>query len=157
MAASARIQLIPDNYTFIAAAVIGLALGGLLSLVFGRAAAQTRIPFEFTIGGLSTGVILTNIIIIAIVGAIVFFSYVSIIIRDTDFPSKHPWLFLIETLFVSFVPATIVYVITDFRDNGIFDFDKLNKEFLFLAAKFGIFHLLFQFSGLYSYMFSDGT
>jgi hypothetical protein len=145
--------VLPDTYTFIVAAALGLALGGLLSLVFGRFALPTRIPFQFTIGGFSTGVLLTNIVLAVIIGAIVFFGYVSIIVQDTVFPRAHPWLFLIETLVVGFVPASVIYVMQDFRDDGNFNISQLNLEFLLLGAKFGIFHMLFQFSGLYSYLF----
>jgi hypothetical protein len=150
-------RALPDTYTFVLAAAIGLALGGLLSLVFGRFALPTRIPFQFTIGGFSTGILLTNIVLIAIVGAIVFFGYVSIVVQDTAFPRAHPWLFLVETLVVAFVPASVIYVMQDFRDDGDFNLSKLNQEFLLLGAKFGIFHLLFQFSGLYSYLFAPSS
>lgn len=151
----AKAPALPDTYTFVLAAVVGLALGGLLSLAFGRLALPTRIPFEFTIGGFSTGVILTNLLIVVVIGAIVFFGYVSMIVRDTAFPQAHPWLFFVETLVVSFVPASVIYVMQDFRDDGDFNLSKLNREFLLLAAKFGVFHMLFQFSGMYSYFFGS--
>jgi len=145
---------IPSIYTFVVATAIGLFLGFLLSLIFGRYTLPTNIPTEFTIAGYPTGVILANIVLVAIVGAVVFFGYVSMIVRDTTFPAQHPWLFLIETLVVGFVPASVIYVITDFRDNGKLDLSSLNNNFLLLAAKFAIFHLLFQFSGVYTYLFS---
>ena len=148
-------KVLPDTYTFVVAAALGLALGGVLSLVFGRFALPTRIPFQFTIGGFSTGVLLTNLVLAVIIGAIVFFGYVSIVVQDTAFPRAHPWLFLIETLVVGFIPASVIYVMQDFRDDGDFNLSKLNMEFLLLGAKFGIFHLLFQFSGLYSYLFGS--
>lgn len=151
----AKAPALPDTYTFVLAAVVGLALGGLLSLAFGRLALPTRIPFEFTIAGFSTGVILTNLLIVAVIGAIVFFGYVSMIVRDTAFPQAHPWLFFVETLVVGFVPASVIYVMQDFRDDGDFNLSKLNREFLLLAAKFAVFHLLFQFSGMYSYFFDS--
>jgi hypothetical protein len=150
--ASKKLPL-PDSYTFAVAGLVGLALGGLLSLVFGRFALPTRIPTEFTLGGFPLGVILANIILIAIVGALVFFGYVSMVVQDTTFPREHPWLFLAETLVVAFVPASVIYVMTDVRDDGQLDLSGLNREFLLLAAKFGAFHLLFQFSGVYSYLF----
>ncbi len=156
MAPASQKLPLPDTYTFVLAAVVGLALGGLLSLFFGRAATATRNPFEFTIAGFPTGIVLTNIVIVAIVGAIVFFGYVSMIVQDTEFPRAHPWLFLVETLIVGFVPASVIYVITDFRDNGQFNLHRLNEEFLLLAAKFAVFHLLFQFSGFYGYFFGRG-
>jgi hypothetical protein len=146
---------IPDTYTFAVAALAGLALGGLLSLLFGRFALPTKIPTEFTIGGFPTGILLANLVLFVIVGAIVFFGYVSMVVQDTTFPREHPWLFIIETLVVAFVPASVIYVMTDFRDNGAFDFSGINREFLLLAAKFGAFHLLFQFSGVYRYVFGS--
>ena len=143
---------IPSIYTFVAATVIGLALGAILSLLFGRYTLPTKIPSEFTIGGFPTGIILTNIVLVVVVGAIVFFGYVSVVVQDTTFPSQHPWLFLVETLVVGFVPASVIYVITDFRDDGTFNLTSLNQDFLLLAGKFAIFHLLFQFSGVYTYL-----
>ena len=148
---------IPDTYTFLIAAAVGLVVGALLTFLFGAPSARSRNPLDFKIAGFPTGLVLTDLIIVVIVGAIGFFGYVSFIVRDTEFPREHPWLFLTETLFVSLVPATIIYVITDFRDNGHFDLDKLNLEFLLMAVKFGIFHLLFQFSGFYSYFFGPVT
>jgi hypothetical protein len=56
---------------------------------------------------------------------------------------------------VGFVPASVIYVMQDFRDDGNFNISQLNLEFLLLGAKFGIFHMLFQFSGLYSYLFGS--
>ena len=145
---------IPSINIFVIAAAVGLGLGFILSVMFGRYTLPTKIPSEFTIAGFSTGIILTNIVIIAIVGAIVFFGYASMVVQDTKFPVEHPWLFLVETLVVAFVPASVIYVITDFRSDGVLDFSTLNRDFLLLAAKFGIFHLLFQFSGVYTYLFS---
>lgn len=142
----------PTTYTFILAAVIGLALGGLLSLVFGRYALPTKIPSQFMIGGLPVGELLANLIIVGVVGSLVFFGYVSMIVRDTVFPSAHPWLFVVETLLMAFIPASVIYVLMDFRDNGKVDFSSLNRDFILLAIKFGILHLLFQFSGVYTYM-----
>jgi len=146
---------IPSIYTFVIASVVGLGLGFLLSLLFGRYTLPTKIPTEFTIAGYPTGVILANIVLIAIVGAVVFFGYVSMVVQDTTFPTQHPWLFIVETLVVGLVPASVIYVMTDFRDNGKLDFSSLNQNFLLLAAKFAIFHLLFQFSGVYTYLFSN--
>lgn len=143
---------IPTINTFVVATVIGLALGIFLSFLFGRYTLPTKIPAQFTIGGLPTGVILTNLVLVVVVGAIVFFGYVSFVVQDTAFPTQHPWLFLIETLVVGLVPASVIYVISDFRDDGSFNISGLNVDFLLLATKFAIFHLLFQFSGVYSYL-----
>jgi hypothetical protein len=143
---------IPTSTTFFIATIAGLGLGAVLSLLFGRFTLPTKIPFEFTIGGLPTGVILADIILVAIIAAIVFLGYVSMIVRDTAFPSEHPWLFVLETFLVGILPASVLYFITGFRETGRINLHALNVEFLLLAAKFAAFHLLFQFSGLYTYM-----
>ena len=145
---------IPSTYTFIVATLIGLAIGAALSFLFGRFTLPTKIPTEFTIGGMPTGIILTNIVLVAIVVAIVFFGYVSFIVQDTTFPSEHPWLFVTETLVVGLVPASVIYVMNDFRDDGKLNLSNVNQDFFLLASKFAIFHMLFQFSGVYSYLFS---
>ena len=148
---------IPSAYTFVIATLIGLAIGGILSLFFSRYKLPTKIPTEFTIAGYPTGVVLANIVLIVIIGAIVFFSYVSTVVQDTTFPSNHPWLFILETLIVGFVPASVIYVITDFRDDGTLNLSTLNSDFFLLATKFAIFHLLFQFSGVYTYLLGPAT
>jgi hypothetical protein len=151
----AKNMSLPDTYTFAIATLIGLGIGAFLSILFGRYALPTHIPTEFTVGGYSSGIILTNIVLIAIVGSIVFFAYVSFIVQDVAFPVAHPGLFILETIIVGFVPASVIYVITDFRAKGYPDIAALNQNFFLLAGKFAIFHLLFQFSGVYSYLLQN--
>lgn len=145
----------PDTYTFVLAAVAGLAVGGILSLLFSRLEIKGRLPWTYNIAGYPIGVVMTNVLIVGLLAAVVFLGYVSIVVRDTGFPSTHPWLFFAETLFVGFIPATVIYVMNDFRDTGAIDFTQINREFLLLAVKFAVFHLLLQFSGTYSYFFAD--
>lgn len=147
----AKPRVIPSTYTFVFAAVVGLALGGLLSLIFGRLAVPAG-TLQSAVFGISIGELIANVVLVAIIGGIVFLGYVSMVVQDTAFPTAHPWLFLLETIIVGFLPASIIYVITDIRDNGKLDLTSLNREFVLLAAKFAVFHLLFQFSGLYTYM-----
>jgi ABC-type xylose transport system permease subunit len=144
-------KVLPDTYTFIVAAAIGLVLGTLLSYLFGSAVLPTKIPFEFTIGGFSSNLIIVNILVVALVSAVIFLGYVAAIVQDTVFPAKYPWLFIAETAVVAFVPASVIYIMTDFRGGSG---TNLNLDFLLLAAKFAVFHLLFQFSGVYTYFFS---
>jgi len=148
-------KVLPDTDTFIIATMVGVVLGAVLSYIFGSIALPTKIPFEFTIGGFSSNLVLTNIVVVVIVCAVVFLGYVAAIVRDTAFPSAHPWLFLTETACVAFIPASVVYIMTSVRSKGKFDLADLNTSFMMLAAKFGIFHLLFQFSGVYSYFFRE--
>lgn len=143
----------PVTDIFIIATAAGIALGGILSYIFGAAALPTKIPYQFTIGGLPVNVILVNVIVAFLVGAVLFLGYIATIVRDAAFPIKHPGLFAIETAVVAFVPASVIYIMYDVRTKGKFNFSNINSNFLLLAAKFGVFHLLFQFSGIYSYFF----
>ena len=146
-------KVLPDTDTFIIATMVGVVLGSVLSYIFGSVALPTKIPFEFTIGGISSNLILTDIIVAVFVCAVIFLGYVAAIVRDTGFPSAHPWMFLAETAGVAFIPASVIYIMSSVRSTGKFDLSGLNGSFMLLAAKFGIFHLLFQFSGVYSYFF----
>jgi hypothetical protein len=147
-------KILPDTDTFLIAAAVGLILGTLLSYLFGSMALPSKIPYTFTIRGISTNLIVVDLLVLVMVSAIIFLSYVAAIVRDVAFPSTHPWLFLAETVLVAFIPASVLYIMTDVRTTGVINFGELNASFLLLAAKFGIFHLLFQFSGVYSYFFS---
>lgn len=144
-------KVLPDTYTFVIAAAAGLVLGAVLSYIFGSVVLPTKIPFEFTIGGISSNLVIVDVLVVALVGAVIFLGYVAAVVRDTAFPAKNPLLFMTETAVVSFVPASVIYIMSDFRGSTGTD---LNMNFLLLAAKFGIFHLLFQFSGVYTYFFS---
>jgi hypothetical protein len=147
-------KILPDTDTFLIAAAAGLILGTILSYLFGSLALPSKIPYQFTISGFSTNLIVVDLLVIVLVSAIIFLSYVAAIVRDVAFPTKHPWLFLTETAIVAFVPASVIYIMTNVRTTRVINFSDLNANFLLLAAKFGIFHLLFQFSGVYSYFFS---
>jgi hypothetical protein len=146
-------KVLPDIYTFILAGIAGVVLGGILSWIFSYFKISGKIPFEYTIGGYPIGLIMTEIILVAAIAAIVFMSYVAFLVRDNAFPSEHPFLFTLETLCVGFIPATIIYIMSGLRTEGKLDIPQVNREFLLLGGKFAIFHLLFQFSGLYSYFF----
>jgi hypothetical protein len=148
-------QILPDSYTFILATIAGLALGGALSWMFSHFKISGKIPFEYNIGGYPIGVVLADIMVIAAIAAIVFLSYVAFLVRDNTFPSEHPWLFTLETLCVGFIPATIIFVMYRLRTEGKLDMPAVNRDFFLLGAKFALFHLLFQYSGLYSFFFRD--
>jgi hypothetical protein len=144
------IEMLTDTFTI--AAATGIVGGLILSAIFGSYALPTRIPTQFTIAGYPLSVVLANLVLGSILGAIVLLGYVSSIVQDTTFPTKNPAAFITETVIVGIVPASVIYVITDFRDDGKLDLSTLNSDFILLATKFAIFHLLFQFSGLYTYM-----
>jgi hypothetical protein len=75
----------------------------------------------------------------------------SIFIRDLTYPKERPYLFTAETLLFSFGVASIYFLMAYGR--GKLSWKSL-IEFSIIALKFGIMHLLLQFSGFYTYAFS---
>ena len=130
---------------------VGLLVGLTMSLVFGlynRAGAETYLR---TFLGVSSYDLIFNGIIFIVAAGFLFLAVVSFIIRDTWYPTTRPWNFTVETIMMSFLPASVLLMMGPLRGyplNG-----QLFEEFAVLCAKFGILHLLMQFSGFYSSVF----
>ena len=82
--------------------------------------------------------------------AFIYLLILSLIIRDIKYPKDHPYLFTLETLLFSFGAAGAVFIMAHGRDKISI---KTLWEFLALSLKFGVFHILLQFSGFYDYVF----
>jgi hypothetical protein len=77
---------------------------------------------------------------------------ISIIVKDLDYPVKNPWKFTVETLLMALLPSLALLAIIYMRTNKINSKDMI--DFGILTAKFGVFHILLQFTGYYTYVFS---
>ena len=97
----------------------------------------------------SNDIIKWSIIGIVIV-SVIYLVYLSIIVRDLKYPKEHPFLFTLETLLFSLGTASIIFLMSYGR--GALNIMTL-VEFLIVALKFGVLHILLQFSGFYSYAF----
>lgn len=75
----------------------------------------------------------------------------SIIIRDVEIIKQSPFTFVLETFIVSLLPAVPILFFVFSR--GI-PFETAVAWLYGLSAKFAVFHVLFQISGFYTYMFS---
>jgi hypothetical protein len=97
----------------------------------------------------SNDIIKWTVIALAII-ATVYLIYLSILIKDLKYPKAHPYLFTLETLLFSLGTASIIFLMSYGRGTlNIFTV----VEFLVVALKFGLVHILLQFSGFYSYVF----
>ena len=96
----------------------------------------------------SNNIIFYGIIIIIVI-AVIYLSILSFINRDFDYPINHPFLFTLETLLMSVGIGSIVFFMAWGR-NAI-NYDTF-IQFVVVVLKFGILHILFQFSGIYSYI-----
>ena len=92
-------------------------------------------------------IIVTLIVIIYLVG-------LSIINQDLKYPRDHPGLFTLETLLFSLGSGAIVFLMAYGRE----DLNVMTVvQYFVVAAKFGLLHILLQFSGFYSYVFAYRT
>lgn len=130
---------------------LGIVFGGLVSLLFGVNSVPTASKFSYLIFGIDSGKLIQMIILFVVTSSIAGLAGLSTVIRDFDYPVHHTGYFLIEIISASFLPAVLLLVMTYCREASFTGYTLL--EFLLLAAKFGILHILLQFSGVYSSIF----
>jgi hypothetical protein len=75
----------------------------------------------------------------------------SVLVRDLSFPRANPISFTIETILMGFLCSSIIFAMTALRGYTISS--KTWIEFTALFIKFGLLHILLQFSGVYSELF----
>lgn len=91
-------------------------------------------------------------LIIYIVASFIILTAVSFIVKDIDYPKRHPEKFIIETIIMTFI-ATFPYTYIHWSRNG----GRYQKYILshgLIMLKFGVLHLLLQFSGFYTRLFA---
>jgi hypothetical protein len=133
------------------ALVIGLIAGGLLSTVFGIYNKQTAGQAVRSLFGLNSNTWITDALIMLVAASFVFLSTVSAINRDLTYPVKSPMYFTLETLMMALFPSVVLFAMTVFRGYRINA--STYQDFFLLVLKFGLLHVLLQFSGFYSYIF----
>lgn len=132
--------------------LLGIFAGGILSVVFGLKQTSGTSELSRTIFGIQSNDLIANLILFAIGLTVVFLSVVSIFVKDLTFPNKYPLKFTIETLFMALTGSSIVFLMSYLRENKVSITTFL--EFLLLFVKFGVLHILLQFSGFYSSVFN---
>lgn len=131
--------------------VAGLLLGIVLSAVFGVYSKKTTVSYVRSIFGYSSNSLITDIIVFVLAATIIVLSVVSALVRDLRYPIAKPVHFTVETLLMGFLPACVFIAMTYLRG---YTFNTTRVlEFFLLFAKFGILHILLQFSGFYSEVF----
>lgn len=127
--------------------LVGLGVGIVVSVVFGIYSKTTASAVTRTIFGITSGDLIEYVVFAFLGASAVFMTVMSILVRDTTYPTSQPWKFSIETLLMAFLSSSIVLIMAGLRN---YPLSKIWKSFLVLTAKFGVLHLLFQFSGFYS-------
>lgn len=91
-----------------------------------------------------------GLIAIFILGFALFFA-VALIARDVDIIRKRPIIFALETILIAVVPALPLFFFSISR--GIPWMQSLSWV-IALSIKFAVFHIIFQLSGFYTFMFT---
>ena len=92
-----------------------------------------------------------GIAIMAVITTI-YLTALSIINKDIEYPMDRPYLFTIETLLFSVGMGLLIFLMAYGR--GVLGYDTI-IQFIVISLKFGIIHILFQFSGFYTWAFSE--
>lgn len=96
---------------------------------------------------------LDTFMLILLIASLILLIVTSIMIRDVDFIRTHPYDFVMELIFISFVPALLM-VFVFARTRRLSKYDTV-IWFIKVLLKLMIFHILFQLSGIYTYAFGQ--
>lgn len=129
--------------------VIGGILGIVLSTLFGIYSAKTSNAWSLSIFGINSGDLITDGLFLIIAASVIFLATVSGLVRDLHYPTNRPWSFTAEVLLMSIPPALTFLVMVALRGYALTTADVWEKFFM-LVIKFGLLHVLLQFSGFYS-------
>lgn len=129
----------------------GILVGAVLSVIFSIYNKKTADALSRSFLGMSTQVLITDIILFVVVASFAVLSTISVFVRDLSYPMKMPMNFTIETLLMAFLPSLIIFAMTLLRGYKVSG--QTFQEFGLLVVKFGVLHILLQFSGFYSYVF----
>jgi len=139
------------SYDIILPIIIGIIVG-LIFLIFFAHFGRKGSENYATIFGISSNTITTSLLLFIVVSGFIGLTAISIIVKDLDYPVKNPWKFTVETLLMALLPSLALLAIIYMRTNKINSKDMI--DFGILTAKFGLFHILLQFTGYYTYVFS---
>jgi len=133
----------------IISSVVGAVVGIIVSFFFVKYSAVDS--YKATIFGMNSNSFITGITFFIIVCGVAIFSAMAGIIRDVEFIIKEPLKFTLELLAMGLLPTIALLLVMYFRTNKITSKNKTDSLIIFL--KFALFHVLFQISGYYRYVF----
>lgn len=131
--------------------IIGIVLGTIISIVFGIYSKASANAYTKSIFGVSSYDLIFNSVIFILVAGMLVLATVSAVVKDIAYPISRPINFTIETLLMAFLPSLVFLLMPYLR--GYEYTSETALEFIVLTVKFGVLHLLLQFSGFYSNLF----
>lgn len=129
----------------------GVVLGSILSVLFGVYSTASANTYTRNIFGMSSTSLLLDGTVAILAVIIIVLTTVSVMVRDAWYPMSHPGNFILETMLMAFLPASVFLVMVPLR--GYRFTVETFLEFGVLFLKFGVLHVLLQFSGFYSDIF----
>jgi hypothetical protein len=140
------------DYSLVAPVIYGLLFGGALSVALGVHSKRTATnEIIHPIFKTNTTGLLNYFMVFLITFSVVMASTFSILIQDLTYPKENPLAFTTETFIMSLFPSLIIFILMFLRKKPITQGTYI--EYALLAVKFGIAHILFQFSGIYTSVF----
>jgi len=139
------------EFSIIPPVLWGLLAGAIFSVALGVHSKRSATELTHTLFGMTSMTLLKYIILVLIAFTVVVVSTFSVIIQDLKYPNEHPTAFTAETFAVSFFPSLIIFIMVAMRGKPITR--TVFMEYILLSLKFGIAHILLQFSGIYTSVF----
>lgn len=143
--------MLSNTQILLIAGGIGLVVGVVVSVVFGIYSKPTANSYIRSFFGMPSSEFITTMIVWILAAGVIGLAGISAVVKDIAYPVAKPLEFTTETILFSFLPASVFLLMSYFRGYPI-DGDKI-MEFMLLAVKFGLLHILMQFSGFYSNVF----
>lgn len=134
-----------------ASAILGLIVGIGLSAVFGVYSVRTASSYIRSLFGVSSYDLVFDGIVFILAASFLLLATMSGFIKDLAYPISKPLNFTIETLLMAILPASVFLMMIPLRGYTITSSNF--EEFSILVVKFGLLHILLQFSGFYSNIF----
>jgi hypothetical protein len=129
----------------------GLLFSSAFSLLLGVHSKRTLTEITHPLFGLNSAQLLNYIIIFLGTIFVVIAAVFSVMIEDTKYPNEHPLNFTAETAAMALFPSLMIFILFYFRNKPITH--AVYVDYVLLCVKFGLAHLLFQFSGIYTSVF----
>jgi hypothetical protein len=139
------------DLTLFYSAGAGLLIGAGLSVILNVYNKSTASKYSYSIFGVNSMDLIINVTMFSLALAIAILSGYSVLARDLSYPRAHPITFTFETLLMATLCSIVIFPMAILRKHSIDSIVAL--EFLALFVKFGLLHILLQFSGIYSEIF----
>lgn len=94
--------------------------------------------------------VFNTLTIAVIVAGLIFLLALAAVVRDTEFITKHPIMFIIETIAMFVFPGLPILMFMLTQDVKV---TVAFKFFISIGIKFAIFHVLFHLAGMYRILF----